>query len=350
MLMRATGPRVSPALAVKKACRLPRLRKTRTAMKNFFLIGMFSLAAGVAPEGWPQAVREVRYLSQADNTKQPALFYRSPTDSAQPLLVGLHSWSDGFKQTLSVPYANWCIEKGWNFIHPNFRGPNRGPEATGSELVVQDILSAVEYAKEHAKVDESRIYLVGVSGGGHAALLMAGRSPDTWAGVSAWVPILDLARWHAETTARKLRYAPEIEASIGGKPVAGSKAEAEARKRSASTYLARAKGVPVDINAGITDGHNGSVPVSHSLEAFNLLAAEKDRITAEQMAEFVRTAKVPESITDKVPEDETYGAKRVLFRRKSGAARVTIFQGGHEIIAAAALQWLAQQQNVRVSK
>jgi hypothetical protein len=42
--------------------------------------------------------------------------------------------------------------------------------------------------------------------------------------------------------------------------------------------------------------------------------------------------------------DASYGRKSVLFRRKSGAARVTIFQGGHEIIPEAGLQWLAKQR------
>ena len=179
---------------------------------------------------------------------------------------------------------------------------------------------------------------------------MAGRAPEVWAGVSAWVPISDLAKWHGETTSRKLRYALEIEKSIGGKPTRGSKAAVEAKKRSAITYLARAKGVALDINAGITDGHNGSVPISHSLEAFNVLAEPKDRLGAELIAEFVKTATVPEALNGQAPEDVSYGKKAILFRRQSGAARVTIFQGGHEIIPGAALQWLAKQKRMRAPK
>ena len=320
-------------------------------MKLFVVFVGLAISVSAAPKGWPKEIREIKYLSKADNTKQPALFY-APTvrGEPRPLLVGLHSWSSDFKQTMSVPYAKWCIEKKWNFIHPNFRGPNRRPQATGSELVVKDILSAVEFAKKNAAVDESRIYLVGASGGGYAALLMAGRAPGVWAGVSAWVPISDLTKWHAETSKRKLKYAREIELSIGGKPLPGSKAAAEARKRSAITYLARARGVPLDINAGITDGHNGSVPISHSLEAFNLLAAKKDRLGAELISEFVKTAKVPAALKGQAPVDATYGKRSVLFRRQSGAARVTIFQGGHELIPEAALQWLAKQKRMRAPK
>jgi poly(3-hydroxybutyrate) depolymerase len=311
---------------------------------------LIAVSVSAAPKGWPKEIREIKYLSKADNTKQPALFF-APTvrGEPRPLLVGLHTWSSDYRQNNS-PYGKWCIEHKWNFIHPNFRGPNRRPQATGSELVVADILSAVEFAKKNGAVDETRIYLVGASGGGYAALLMAGRAPEVWAGVSAWVPILDLAQWHAHTSKRKMKYAREIELSIGGKPMAGSEAAAEAMKRSPVTYLAHAKGVALDINAGINDGHSGSVPISHSLDAFNLLAAAKDRLGADLISEFVKTAKVPAALKGQAPVDAAYGKKAVLFRRQSGAARVAIFQGGYEIIPVAALQWLAKQQRIRAPK
>ena len=320
-------------------------------MKFLSILILFSFSIYSAPKGWPNVVKEIKYLSAADQTQQPALFY-APREKNKPvpLLVGLHTWSGDYRQASSISYVKWCIDKKWGFIHPNFRGPNRTPEATGSELVVKDILSAVEFAKKNAAVDENRIYLIGASGGGYASLLMAGRAPELWAGVSAWVPISDLAKWHAETSKRKLRYAGEIEKSIGGKPVAGSKALTEARKRSASTYLKWAKEVNLDINAGITDGHNGSVPISHSLEAFNILSAEKDRISPKLIEEFTLKAKVPVGLSRQAVTDADYGTKKVLFRRQSGTARVTIFQGGHEIIPEAGLQWLAKQNRIRAPK
>lgn len=243
--------------------------------------------------------------------------------------------------------ARWSIEKGWVFIHPNFRGPNKRPDATGSELVVQDILSAVEYAKRAAKVDASRVYLVGGSGGGYASLLMAGRAPEVWTAVSAWVPITDLKAWHVESVRKKQNYARDIELSVGGIPTDGSPAEAECRKRSAATYLARAQGLPLDINAGIHDGHRGSVPISHSLNAFNLVAAPADRLTPDEIACFVEQEQVPASRAVSTADDPTYGAKKVLFRRQSGQARITIFEGGHELISQAALAWLEKQRKNR---
>ena len=315
---------------------------------SLLLVSVANLQA-VLP-GWPEGIQEIKYCSAADDTDQPALHFAPSTKKARPLLVGLHSWSSDYRQA-NTSYGQWAVNHDWHFIHPNFRGRNRTPSSMGSELAVQDILSAVSWARQQGNVDPNRIYVIGASGGGYASLLMAGRAPELWAGVSAWVPISDLVKWHAETAARKLRYAGEIEAALGGhKPVPGTPAHADALKRSAITYMARAHGVNLDINAGITDGHKGSVPISHSFEAFNALAEPKDRLSPALIGEFVKTAKVPAALRKETVVDASYGRKTVLFRRKSGAARVTIFQGGHEIIPEAGLQWLAEQNRIRAPK
>ena len=101
--------------------------------------------------------------------------------------------------------------------------------------------------------------------------------------------------------------------------------------------------MPLDINAGITDGHTGSVPISHSLRAFNALAGEADRLSDRQIAHFVETQTVPPGL-EFAEADPTYGAKRVLFRRQSNNVRITIFDGGHELITEAAFAWLERQE------
>ena len=319
-------------------------------MRYFIVLFVVALPVSAALKGWPEEIQEIKYRSAADDTDQSALHFAPSTKEARPLLVGLHSWSSDYRQA-NTSYGLWVVKHDWHFIHPNFRGRNRTPQSMGSELAVQDILSAVAWARQQGNVDANRIYLIGASGGGYASLLMAGRAPELWAGVSSWVPISDLVKWHAETTTRKLRYAGEIEAALGGhQPVPGTPAHADALKRSAITYMARARGVNLDINAGITDGHNGSVPISHSFEAFNALAAPQDRLSPALIGEFVKTAKVPAALQKESAVDARYGRKTVLFRRKSGAARVTIFQGGHEIIPEAGLQWLAEQNRIRAPK
>ena len=294
---------------------------------------------------WNKAVQRITYMSSADNSRQPMMFYKAQSDDARPLLVALHSWSADYRQKESVIYAEWAIANDWIFIHPNFRGPNTRPQATGSELVIGDVLSAIDYAKTNARVDESRIYAVGWSGGGYLGLLLAGRAPEIWAGVSAWVPISDLNAWYEESTRLGTKYVRQIAASCGGRPTGQSAAASECRKRSALTYLESARNVPIDINHGIRDGRNNDdpVPISQSLRAFNLLAAPQDRFTEEEIEYFTREKQVPSHLQG-ATADSSAGSLRILFQRQSGNARITIFDGAHDKNTEAALRWLNQQR------
>jgi len=283
-----------------------------------------------------QSLTEITYLSSADNTKQPAMFYAPKTQTPVPLVVALHTWSGDYKQKHHQAISDWCIKKGWAFVHPNFRGPNRRPQATGSEWVVKDIVSAVEYAKKAARIDASAIYLVGTSGGGYTALVMAGHHPELWAGVSAWVPISDLKAWYAQ---QKGKYRNDIVKSCGGAPGANATVDEQYRMRSPLTYLAKAKGLRLHINAGIHDGHKGSVPISHSLLAFNEVSEEKDRLSKEEIQFFVDKAAVPSHLKRPIA-DSSYVKKKPLFRRTSGNATITIFEGGHELVTSAAIAWI----------
>jgi predicted peptidase len=62
-------------------------------------------------------------------------------------------------------------------------------------MAVQDILDAIQHIED---VDVDRIYVMGVSGGAHIALLLAALYPKLWAGVFAWSGILDLQAWWKE--------------------------------------------------------------------------------------------------------------------------------------------------------
>lgn len=307
-------------------------------------------AAGILPwrgveaeEGWPADVTEVTIPGGLGEEAQPAMFWRAPGKEKAPLLVGLHTWSSDYRQTgSSLPYQQWCRQEGWHFIHPNFGGANRTPKGMGSESAVADVVRAVAWAKEHAAVDGDRVYLVGVSGGGHMALLMAGRHPEIWAGVSAWCGISDIARWHAECRAEERfgKYAGNIEGALRGAPDTEERRR-EAARRSPVTWLGNAAGVALDIQAGVDDGRSGSVPFAHSLRAFNAVAPEEARLSEAEVERFYSTREGPGGapVTEGV-----YGKRKVVFRREGAQARVTIFEGGHEILHRVALNWLAQQR------
>jgi acetyl esterase/lipase len=306
---------------------------------------MSSPAADVAPpKGWPAGVTSVTYTSSADGTAQPTLFYNPKTKQPVPLLVALHTWSSDYRNP-EPAYATWCIAKGWVFVHPNFRGPNTNPDACGSELAVKDILSVVDYAKSQASIDPNRIYLIGVSGGAHEAILMAGRAPDLWAGVSEWCGLSDLKDWYQFCIAkpRLANYAKMTAACCGGAPGTSPDVDAQYTARSGDHYLAAAKNLPIDFNTGINDGHSGSVPDSQSLNAFNLLAAPADRLSDADIAAITDSAQVPPELQFS-GTDPLYAKAPVLLRKISGNARVTVFHGGHQILQEAALDWLEQQR------
>jgi hypothetical protein len=132
-----------------------------------------------------------------------------------------------------------------------------------------------------------------------------------------------------------------LERSCGGPP--GPATEAEYRHRSPLFHLAAAKGVPLDINTGIHDGHTGSVPVSHSLRAFNVLAAQEKKVSVGDIDFMVRERKIPAALTTETQADPER-QKAVLFRRASGNARVTVFEGGHDSESSAGVLWLSRQR------
>lgn len=296
--------------------------------------------------GYPPEVREIRYPVPDDGSKQPALFWAprlAPGEKA-PLLVACHTWSGDYRQAGGEAlYARWCLEQGWIFLHPDFRGPNRRPEALASDLAIADIRAAIEWARANASVDETRIYAVGASGGGHFTQVLAGRMPEVWAGISSWCGIADIAAWHAETTgAGRNNYAADIEGALGGAPDASDTTMAEASHRSPLTWLENAAGVPLDLNHGIDDGRAGSVPFTHSLRAYNAVVPEAERIAESDIAAwYADPASLPRD-PDQV--DALYGANPPIYRKVHGNTRVTIFQGGHEILHEAALNWLAAQR------
>ncbi len=301
-------------------------------------------ASSAAPSKLPRLV-EIQATSSIDGHAQPILFH-SPSrsvDQPTPMLVYLHSWSSDYRQK-NVAWQAEANRRGWIYLHPNFRGPNRTPPACGSKLARQDILDAIVEMQRRFQVDPARIYLAGSSGGGHMAMLMAGHHPDRFSAVSAWVGITDLAQWyrfHLKDGVPQ-RYAQMILDSLGGPPSGSTMSQY--RDRSPIFHLHRAVDVPLDIAAGVNDGHTGSVPVKHSLDAFNIVARANGEtlISDAEIQQLSRQRRLEQPLPSDTVTDKSLGRK-IFLRRSSGNARVTIFDGGHEGLAVPACDWLNQQ-------
>jgi len=283
-------------------------------------------------------VRQIEIPSSMDGTLQSIRYIEGAVGA--PLLVFLHQWSGSF--TMDEPEWNRrAQERQWTLIQPDFRGPNVRPEACGSELAQQDILDAIAWARTSLTWHPRRIFLAGVSGGGHMAMLMAAKYPIMWDAVSEWVGISDLRAWYSEhlRDGRPQRYAQNIAACVGGD--SGSETfERECRLRSPLGQLAGARDLAIDFNAGVNDGHSGSVPIHHTLDAFNevALANAVETVAQDEIRQLSERRSLQRARESDRVQDSEYGRK-IHLRRTAGRSRVTIFEGGHEGLPEAAFGW-----------
>lgn len=237
---------------------------------------------------------EILVRSTLDDTLQPSLFYQSATKEKRPLLVGLHTWSfDRFNQIENMlPFAQ---EQDFHLLLPEFRGKNtaKNPNCTkacGSAFAKQDIKDAIDFVlREYDNVDEKNIFLLGASGGGHMALLMAGYCPEYFKVIGSFVPITDLKKWAEQSE----HYGKQVKACCG-------ESEEEMWKRSPAAYLDTIAKANLKIFHGKYDT---TVPVTHSLELYRQLI-------------------------------EKYPTCRVF---------LDIFDGGHEMPMNAATAWILSQ-------
>ena len=314
----------------------------------FSLVAFASVIAN-AEDPLP-SLTEVAVTSTLDGEQQPVLYWAPEQAKRQPtvLFVFLHSWSGNYKQDNS----KWQIEavrRGWIYLHPNFRGANNSPKACGSRFARQDILDAIDFAHQQFHVDKSRVYLAGVSGGGHMAMLMAGHHSDRFSAVSAWVGISDLAAWYRFhlKDGEPQKYAQMILKSLGGPPGASALIDADYVDRSPVHHLHNSADLPLDIFAGVNDGHAGSVPVRHSLTAFNRIAKVNgtEPISGPEMEQLWNNRRLTTPRASDSEVDPVLG-RDIKLRRESKKSRVTIFEGGHESIPESAIGWLQRQRRM----
>lgn len=211
---------------------------------------------------------ELLIKSTVDGQMQLSLFHKAEGGN-RPLLVGLHTWSyDRFNQQKNMlPVA---LEQDFNLLLPDFRGcnteDNNNPQkACGSKQAKQDIIDAVNHVIESYDIDTSRIFLLGASGGGHMALLMAAYAPKLWRAVDAWVPISSLADWHTQSLDLNPKYSRHLEACCGGTPQ--DKPE-EYEYRSPITYVKELAKANLRINHGRYDP---IVPFTQSVKLYNAI-------------------------------------------------------------------------------
>jgi len=204
---------------------------------------------------------ELQITSTIDGSKEPVLFDFPQGKTNVPLFVGLHTWSfDRFNQVDAM--LPLCQERDWALLLPEFRGANlsnnpRAQQACASALAIQDVIDAVDTIAQNYAIDPTQIFLMGGSGGGHMALMMAGHAPNKWRAISAWVPVTDLATWYGENE----KYAPHIVACCGGKPGESTDIDRAYQERSPMSFLDTIAQANLYVHHG---RHDPSVPYTHT--------------------------------------------------------------------------------------
>jgi lysophospholipase L1-like esterase len=302
----------------------------------FFLLNFSSLNAQVTKwddtenKNWLPDFRQSQVLSTYDKTPQPVILYKTKSKTPQPLIVSLHSWSGDFEQGDSI--ALEVLERDWNYIHPHFRGPNNHPMSCGSEAGVQDIDDAIRYMVANANVDTNEIHIMGGSGGGYMTLVCYHKLKyPKIKSFQSWVGISDLVAWHYESLARTPRYSRDI-LKCTGDTLTFNETEAQRRSPLYMPFNPKRRKTPLLIAAGIHDGYQGSVPITHSINMYNKLIKDMTLNVAE---EEVSKDDILELVVNRgfyKKDNGLYCGDRKIhyFRQFDETLTLMLFEGRHE--------------------
>ncbi|MCY1723062.1 GDSL-type esterase/lipase family protein [Prolixibacteraceae bacterium Z1-6] len=290
---------------------------------------------------WDRSFTKVEIKSSIDGKNQDAYFYASKSKTPKPLIISLHTWSGDYTQKDHL--TKEILARDWNYIHPDFRGPNKTPESTGSTLVISDIEDAIQFALQNTNTNPEEVHIIGVSGGGFATLSAFMNIQYPVKSFSAWAPISDLEAWYWESVGRKQKYADDIIRATSTDSIFNRE---EATKRSPLKQEFQQelrKNAKLFIYEGIHDGYTGSVPITHSINMYNRLVGEL-KFGSSNLNQIMPSASSDSSL---VSEKEiidllskrlnpSYNKRNKLFDRNIYLSRkfeniqLTIFEGGHE--------------------
>lgn len=295
---------------------------------------------------WDADFQVVEIPSKTDTRPQKAYLYKASGQN-RPLVVSLHTWSGDYRQ--ADPLAAAAKAKNYNYIHPDFQGANTRPSAMGSEKVVKNLQEAIEYAVKATGADAQEVHVIGVSGGGMAALSAYMNVTCPVKSFTAWAPISDLEAWYWESKARGNKYARHIWEATSS--TAETFNAAEARRRSPLYGVIPRKQRRTSqlfIYAGIHDGYTGSVPVTHAINMYNRVVGDwryglsQPEVANRQAfvhADMVSEDEVIRLLTfrcePKADASRRLGDRRVYLEREGANTHLIIFEGTHEMLPCA---------------
>jgi len=314
-----------------------------------FLLLACTTLSGQQVDSLAEARKKILVHSSIDGTIQPSYLYvplAVPPGKKIPLVVLLHTWSNDLEQRFKE-LEDQVSGRGWFLLEPNFRGRNDHPEACGSALAQRDILDAVSWVQKHYSINRNQVYLVGFSGGGYLTMLMAALHPKPWAAASAWCGISDLSHWY--DLHQNDPYGQMMRQCFGGPPGQSDSIALQFRNRSPITHLNKPTPVPLDIAAGRSDS---IVPPIHSINAFNTLVRSVGYpgISKEGIERALKVDSVNSQTSTRDAGIDSIIGRRIFLRTQEGKYRITIYEGKHEWMPVAAMEWCDKYYKKRKRK
>ncbi len=289
---------------------------------------------------WDKEFKVVEIKSTLDHNIQKAYFYKSKSKTPKPLIISLHTWSGTYSQNDAL--AGICKQKELNYIHPDFRGANSTEDACCSDLALNDIDNAITYAINNSNVDTTKIFVIGVSGGGYATLSTFMKSKHNIAKFSAWASISDLVAWFNESKIRRNDYAENIlHCTSSGKILNTTNAEHKSPIYW-TTPADKLKKSKLFIYAGIYDGIQGSVPISHSINFYNKLLSD---MSVTDTLKYVSISEKLNLLEKRQPLREfgSIAGRKICLQKEFGNLSLIIFEGNHEMLTEFALNELIEE-------
>ncbi len=179
------------------------------------------------------------------------------------------------------PYVQYFAMAGYAVIEPNFRGSTgygREHVTAGQQglhkVMIDDIAFAARWAIREGLAAPDRVYILGFSYGGYAAVMSSVRYPELFAAAVSYSAPLDIGeqiKWYRKTGSR-FAYEFWTESVLGGKRNAKS-----LREVSPTSYIEQI-GIPTMIAHG---GFDRVVPIMH----YEKFEEKKNKVEAKLAAE-----------------------------------------------------------------
>jgi pimeloyl-ACP methyl ester carboxylesterase len=287
---------------------------------------------------WGKEFELVKIKSELDRQEQKAYFFKTKSTKKRPLVVSLHTWGGSYSQ--HDEFAQLCVKHDLNYIHPDFRGPNNSTWACCSNFALNDIDESIKYALSNSNVDTSRIFVVGASGGGYAAICTFMKSRYKINCISAWASITDLISFYEHCLITDSSIVEDIllctESKNGVLNLDSAKSRSPMYWPSPIWKTSNSK---LFLYAGINDGIVGTVPFIHSVNFYNKLLSD---LAVSDSSRYVTDKEKLELLEFRKPLKD-YGKisnRNICLLKEYMGVKLVIFDGGHEILAEFALNEL----------